>query len=636
MTSPFGPCPGVSQGTWGWLVFGTDFRIEFVNQSVVDWLGEAAPVRGSDLREFLTDSSVAVIAAHESNGRSQLPTFDVEVKSAKTSNPRFTASLIPFTIDGRSWFGLELRPPDAATVRLLKPDSAPSDPETAVSERSLVERLFSQTFEIAPYAKLVVDGSGRIRMANRAAHSFFGVESRTLIDRHVESLIPDDRRDVYAKLFREYLRSPESRWLESGRRVRARLASGEVCEALIRLSPVGVAGETLILVMIQDLRAMQAAELALRDSQERFALAIAGTDTGIWDWDLRRNVVFFSPRWKAQLGYDEEELSNDFDEWERRLHPADRERALATVQRYLAGEVQEYQLEHRLLHRDGSYRWILARGAAVRDENGKVHRMVGSHLDVTELKEAQRTVELGRAERLAAQKLQTSLLQPDPGNLGWLEIAAQSVPAEFAGGDFYQYLQTDSNELRVALGDVSGHGFPSALLMASMHTFLDSSSPQCSTLNELMFRASRFAGLKCQDGRFVTLITLQFDERSRSLEWSNAGHVPSGYLLDAEGAVRLRMKAGIAPLGLLDQVRPIISDPVSLKPGEIIVLMSDGLPETFSAAGPQLGDAHFLDVIQRHRHQSARDICHAVFAEASVHGDALDDRTVVIIKVREV
>lgn len=135
-----------------------------------------------------------------------------------------------------------------------------------------------------------------------------------------------------------------------------------------------------------ELNRRQRYEYALRESEERFDLAVRGSDTGIWDWDMRTNRVYFSPRWKSMIGYEENELPNEFDQWARRIHPDDYQHAMQTLQEYRDGVRPVYELEHRLQHKDGSYRWILARGIAVRDENGNPYRMAGSNQDITDRK----------------------------------------------------------------------------------------------------------------------------------------------------------------------------------------------------------------------------------------------------------
>ena len=161
----------------------------------------------------------------------------------------------------------------------------------------------------------------------------------------------------------EYKSAPHIRLMGIGVELSARRRDGRAFPVEIALGPLPTDEGLFVISSIRDVTDRKLAEKALRDSQERFDLAVRGTDAGIWDWDLRTNQVFFSPRWKGMLGYEDHEIQASFAEWRARLHPDDRQRALATIREYLDGQRTEYELEHRLQHKDGTYRWILARGA---------------------------------------------------------------------------------------------------------------------------------------------------------------------------------------------------------------------------------------------------------------------------------
>ena len=150
-------------------------------------------------------------------------------------------------------------------------------------------------------------------------------------------------------------------------------------------------------------------EEAHRLSEQRLRLAVRASNTGLWDWDVQTGEIYFSPEWKAQIGYEDDELKNRLGEWEDRLHPEDRERVLSTVNAYLANPWSNYEVEFRLRHKDRSYRWILARATLFTDDEGKPRRMLGSHLDITERKRAEEA--LGQSEKKFSTIFQTI---PDP------------------------------------------------------------------------------------------------------------------------------------------------------------------------------------------------------------------------------
>jgi diguanylate cyclase (GGDEF)-like protein/PAS domain S-box-containing protein len=134
---------------------------------------------------------------------------------------------------------------------------------------------------------------------------------------------------------------------------------------------------------------------ALRVSEERYELTAHGANDGLWDWDLPNNEANFSPRWKAMLGYADEEIGNSPEDWFSRVHPEDYaslERALAA---HLDGQTPHFEHEHRMLHQDGSYSWMLSRGVAVRDAGGKGRRVVGSQTDITLRRQAEEKLRYG-------------------------------------------------------------------------------------------------------------------------------------------------------------------------------------------------------------------------------------------------
>ena len=134
-------------------------------------------------------------------------------------------------------------------------------------------------------------------------------------------------------------------------------------------------------------------EEELWKSREQFMLAVNGSQDGIWDWDLRDNSLYLSPKWKEMIGYADDELPSSFQTFENLLHPEDEPGVMDFINRYLKGEYSTFNIEFRFRHKDGSYRWILGRGEALRDEEGIPYRMAGSHTDITERKQAEKKLQ---------------------------------------------------------------------------------------------------------------------------------------------------------------------------------------------------------------------------------------------------
>jgi diguanylate cyclase (GGDEF)-like protein/PAS domain S-box-containing protein len=130
-------------------------------------------------------------------------------------------------------------------------------------------------------------------------------------------------------------------------------------------------------------------EEALRESQERYALAVQGANDGLWDWNLKTDEIYFSPRWQEMLGYRDGEIGDRPSEWFDRVHPEELDWLKAQLAAHLDGLSLHFEIEHRMQHKDGTYCWMLSRGLAVRDQAQTAYRMAGSQTDITKRKLAE-------------------------------------------------------------------------------------------------------------------------------------------------------------------------------------------------------------------------------------------------------
>ena len=147
-----------------------------------------------------------------------------------------------------------------------------------------------------------------------------------------------------------------------------------------------------------DVTGLKRAQEAVRESQKRYRIATEAGRVGIWDLNLETREIYIDPGLTAVLGFKPDEIRNHFDDWSQRVHPEDIDSAMALMQAHIRGEASSYEFEHRMLHKDGSTRWFLARGRLPRHEDGTVRHLLGTYTDITERKEAEVEVERQRNE----------------------------------------------------------------------------------------------------------------------------------------------------------------------------------------------------------------------------------------------
>ncbi len=212
-------------------------------------------------------------------------------------------------------------------------------------------------------------------------------------------------------------------------------------------------------------RGRREAEQARRVSEERYALAARGTNDGLWDWDLIAGTLYCSPRWKAIVGCEADELSGRPDDWLALIHPDDRPAVDLAIATHLAERSAHLAVEHRLRHRDGAWRWVLARGLAVYDATGRPCRMAGSLTDITARKESEQQL------RAAKDDLENALA----AKTRFLAAASHDLRQPFQSMRLYQHMMSESlteplhKKMVTNLGEAmaAGEGLLHALLDVS-------------------------------------------------------------------------------------------------------------------------------------------------------------------------
>lgn len=285
----------------------------------------------------------------------------------------------------------------ADTIRIL---------EMEISERERVEgalreneERYRSLFNNSIDGILLATADGEVLEANPEACRILGMTEAEVSGRKRRELV--DVTDMQtAALLEELARTGKVR----GEAMFLRKGGSKVpCELTSSLF-ADKDGNFRACIIFRDVSERKRTESALRKSNERYMLAVQGASDSIWDWDLETNTAFVSSRWKEMLGYDENEINNVMEEWMSLIHPDDYRFALKTLNDYLDGRIPEFCLEYRLRHQDGSYRWVLTRGACFRDSDGNPHRMAGSHSDITERKLAEQQLLAETAERLRTEQ----------------------------------------------------------------------------------------------------------------------------------------------------------------------------------------------------------------------------------------
>jgi PAS domain S-box-containing protein len=264
---------------------------------------------------------------------------------------------------------------------------------------------------------------------------------------------------------------------------------------------------------------------------------------------------------------------------------------------------------------------------------GQVEGTIGVALDITDTRKAEE-------EDRAARRIQWHLLPRGRPAVRNLEVGAVSVPATATGGDFLDSLGVTPDEMTVAVGDVAGHGFAAALLMATARAYVRALARLRPELADALGEFNRLFLADAPADRFVTLLLCRLDARAGTLVYASAGHT-TGFVLDRDGRVRERLEATGLPAGVDADSRYAAAGPARLNPGEVLLLMTDGVvesecPDPGPTAGRQFGYQRALDIARLYRRAPAQEMAVSLFHAARAfarYEPQEDDISVVVVKV---
>ncbi len=436
---------------------------------------------------------------------------------------------------------------------------------------------------------------------------------------------PDDRERVrdeisryasadveeYKQVYRCLTKTGEIRWVEDQTSV-VRNEAGE---------------KTHNQGILIDITKRKLAEDALRKSEEKFRRIVETATEGFFLMDEKFIIVDVNNASCRMLGYGREEMIGktplDFF--------TDQFRQFMTSHRETLQAKESRETEGAVVARDGRHIPVLIHGNTLRNDKGQI---IGNMAFITDMTEHKKALVL-------AGEVQKSLLPHDKPHVQGFDIAGRNISCDEIGGDYYDFFwrrESKRGPFSVVVGDISGHGVDSALLMTAARAFLRMRASQPGTIAEVITAMNHhLAQDVLETGRFMTLFYLTLDPEQKGLSWVRAGHDPALFYDPVTDVFEELKGSGIA-LGVADSYAYGENRKDGLTSGQIITIGTDGIWEALNRQGEMFGKTRLRDIIRRKAGASAGDILDAVYEELNqftLGQKAEDDITLVVIKINE-
>jgi PAS domain S-box-containing protein len=535
-------------------------------------------------------------------------------------NPLQNATLLESFLGVTAVSGMVLAAVIAERAELIREQSTKEALERSEKNyRGIVETAYEGIWKLnAEFITSFVNG----RMAQLLGYTVDEMIGRPIFDFLFESDIEQKRAQLQRR------RERVSEQIET----RYRRKDGSELWARVATSPIfGEDGSFQgALAMVSDTTEQRRAAAERFQSLQRIRLlsqAVEQTADSIVITDPQGTIEYVNPAFEAITGYRREEAIG---KTPRILKSGvqDQEFYSRLWDQILGGEAYRGTLVNR--KKSGELYWTEQTITPIKDSAGGITHFVSVLKDITELRKQQ----MQEAQLRLARDVQQRFYLGTPISLEGFEIASAAYPAQETGGDYLDHFSMANGHVCIGIGDVSGHGLDSALVMALTRAYVRSFARVESDLGEILSKVNHMLVTdQLEHDRFVTLLLVCLDERSGSLSYASAGHLP-GFLMHSSGMIERVLESSGPPLGLFPDAH-FATSTLSLSPRQLVILLTDGAPETSTSANVEFGTEGVLEYVRSHRDHPAHELAEGIYrASRAFAGEEpqRDDVTDVIIK----
>lgn len=503
------------------------------------------------------------------------------------------------------------------------------------------ESTIEQGAQALQLAEMIIDNSPAILFRRRAAEdveerkmvyvspniSRFGYQAEDFLENRMMF-----RQIVYSgdiDLITEEIKEHVSKGIENySQTYRIVTKDGELRWVEDRTSVVEdeVTGDRYHQGIIVDVHEKKEAEEKLRRSEEKYRRIVDTAGEGFLLMDENLCIVDLNNAFARMVGREKEDLygSNPFAQG-----TGEYRKYLAECRKKSTGlDYREFECE--VVYQDTRVVPVLVHANTLRSDSGEI---IGNMAFITDMTQQKKALKL-------AGEVQRGLLPERAPQISGVDIASRNVPCDEVGGDYFDFLWDESKKaekLSIVVGDITGHGVDAALLMSSARAFLRMRASQTGNPIEIVTALNQHLTKDfSESGRFMTMFYLSLDRQAEQLEWIRAGHDPA-LIYDPEKDIFEELMGPGLALGVVENYDYALQSRNGLKPGQVIIIGTDGIWEGRNPSGEMFGKERLMEIVRNSAAHDSHTILEKIFQEHTDFSEGLksdDDLTLVVVKIQ--